>query len=729
MNDTQSVSRRAFLKAAAAVGAGLAVPVVLPGCAGSEQPPKSDAPFAPNAWVRVKSDGSVTVVLDRSEMGQGVATGLPMLVAEELDADWASVKVEQAPANAVYFNPAFEGNQVTGGSTSMRSAWKPLREAGAKARSMLVTAASKQWGVPPESCRTENGVVVHGESGRKLTYGELADAAGKLPVPDKVALKDVKDFKLIGKSVPRVDTPDKVAGIAQFGFDVRMDGLLTATVVRCPVFGGKVAGFDASKTKGVAGVKHVVQIDSGVAVLADSYWAAAKGREALVVTWDEGPSKGLTSEALRAQFRDLAKGKAAQARIAGNVDTALADARPVEAEYDLPFLAHATMEPQNCTADVRADRCVIWAPTQFQAGDPMFAGGGARGVAMQITGLPREKVEVHTTQLGGGFGRRLEADFVVEAVQLSKAVGAPVKVVWTREDDMQHDVYRPMSYHKLSAGLNAAGDPVAWRHRIVAPSIISRFIPGWLPQFVVHMLPPMKGGIDEGSVEGAHDHPYAIQNQLVEWVKADTPVPIGFWRSVGFSFNSFVVESFVDELAHAAKQDPFEFRRRLLAASPRHKAVLELVAEKAGWGRPLPPGRSHGIAVARSFRTYVAEVAEVSVVQGQVKVHRVVCAVDCGLVVNPGIVEAQMQSAINFGLSAALHGEITLLGGRVVQSNFHDYPVLRMQEAPAIEVYIVPSSESPTGVGEPGLPPLAPAVANAVFAATGKRIRTLPVRV
>jgi len=387
------------------------------------------------------------------------------------------------------------------------------------------------------------------------------------------------------------------------------------------------------------------------------------------------------------------------------------------------------MEPQNCTADVRADRCVIWAPTQFQAGDPMFAGGGARGVAMQITGLSREKIEVHTTQLGGGFGRRLESDFVVEAVQLSKAVGAPVKVVWTREDDMQHDVYRPMSYHKLSAGLNAAAEPVAWRHRVVAPSIISRFIPGWLPQFVVNMLPPMKGGIDEGSVEGARDHPYAIPNQLVEWVKADTPVPIGFWRSVGFSFNSFVVESFVDELADAAKQDPFEFRRKLLAASPRHKAVLELAARRAGWSESLPPGHFRGIAVARSFLTYVAQVAEVSIDDGQVKVHRVVCAVDCGQVVNPGIVEAQMQSAINFGLSAALYGEITLQDGRVVQSNFHDYPVLRMQEAPAIEVHIVPSHEPPTGVGEPGLPPIAPAVTNAVFAATGKRIRTLPVRV
>ena len=711
------------------VGAGLAVPAVLSGCGASEQSPQADAPFAPNAWVRIKSDGSVIIVLDRSEMGQGVATGLPMLVAEELDADWASVNVEQAPANAAYFNPAFKGNQVTGGSASMRAAWQPMREAGAKARAMLVTAASKQWGVPVETCRTQRGLVLHEESGRRLSYGDLADAAGKLPVPEKVPLKDAKDFRLIGQSVARVDTPGKVAGTAQFGIDVRLDGMLTATVIRCPVFGGKVAGFDATKAKTVPGVKHVVQIDSGVAVVADSYWSAMKGRDAVLATWDEGAAKALTSEALRARFKDLAKGKAVEARSAGNVETALADARPVEAEYELPFLAHATMEPQNCTADVRTDRCVIWAPTQFQAGDPMFAGGGARGVAMQITGLSREKIEVHTTQLGGGFGRRLESDFVVEAVQLSKAVGAPVKVVWTREDDMQHDVYRPMSYHKLSAGLNAAAEPVAWRHRVVAPSIISRFIPGWLPQFVVNMLPPMKGGIDEGSVEGARDHPYAIPNQLVEWVKADTPVPIGFWRSVGFSFNSFVVESFVDELADAAKQDPFEFRRKLLAASPRHKAVLELAARRAGWSESLPPGHFRGIAVARSFLTYVAQVAEVSIDDGQVKVHRVVCAVDCGQVVNPGIVEAQMQSAINFGLSAALYGEITLQDGRVVQSNFHDYPVLRMQEAPAIEVHIVPSHEPPTGVGEPGLPPIAPAVANAVFAATGKRIRTLPVRV
>jgi isoquinoline 1-oxidoreductase beta subunit len=722
------MDRRSFLKTGGAAAAGLCLPLHLAGC-GGEPPPPSTGAFAPNAWLRVETDGVVTVLVDRSEMGQGVLTALPMLVAEELDADWTEVRVEQAPANEVYYNPAFEGNQVTGGSTSVRTAWMPLREAGAKARAMLVQAAAGKWGVSPEACRTQAGSVIHPDGSARLGYGELAAAAATLPVPDRVALKDPADFKLIGTPVLRVDAPAMVRGEARYGMDVRMEGLLTAVVARCPVFGGKVAGFDASKALQVAGVRQVVQIDSGVAVVADGYWPAVRGREALEVRWDEGEAAQLDSEALRAQFRELARGDAAQARSEGNVETALADARPVEAQYDLPFLAHATMEPQNCTADVRSDRCTVWAPTQFQTGDPMFAGGGVRRVAMAITGLPRDQVQVHTTHLGGGFGRRLETDYAAEAVQLSKACGAPVKVVWSREDDMQHDVYRPLSYHRMSGGLDQSGNVVAWRHRIVSPSIISRFIPGWLPDLVVHRLAPMKGGVDEGSVEGARDHAYAISNILVEWVKADTPVPVGFWRSVGFSFNVFAVESFVDELAHAAGQDPFAFRRKLLADAPRQRAVLELAAEKARWESPLPGGRFRGIAVARSFQSYVAQVAEVSVQDGAIRVHRVVCAADCGIVINPGTLRAQMEGGIVFGLGAALHGEITLQGGRVQQSNFDDYPVLRMSEAPVIEVHLLPSTEPPTGAGEPGVPPIAPAVANAVFAATGQRIRTLPLRV
>ena len=722
------MDRRSFLKTGGAAAAGLCLPLHLGGC-GGEPPPAATAEFAPDAWLRIGADGLVTVVVDRSEMGQGVLTALPMLVAEELDADWATLRVEQAPANEVYDNPAFEGNQLTGGSTSVRTAWLPLREAGAKARAMLVRAAAGKWGVSPEVCRTQSGSVLHPDGSTRLGYGELAAAAAMLPVPEQVALKDPSDFKLIGTALPRLDAPAVVRGEARYGMDVRLEGLLTAVVARCPVFGGKAAGFDASRALQVPGVRRVVQIDSGVAVVADGYWPAVQGRDALEVRWEEGAAAQLDSAALQAQFRELARADGARARAEGNVETALADARPVEAQYELPFLAHATMEPQNCTADVRSDRCIVWAPTQFQTGDPMFAGGGVRRVAMAITGLPRDKVTVHTTHLGGGFGRRLETDYAAEAVQLSKACGAPVKVVWSREDDMQHDVYRPMSYHRMSGGLDQSGNVVAWRHRIVSPSIISRFIPAWLPDLVVHRLAPMKGGVDEGSVEGARDHAYAVPNVLVEWVKADTPVPVGFWRSVGFSFNVFAVESFIDELAHAAGRDPFEFRRKLLADAPRQRAVLELAAGKAGWGKPLPAGRFHGIAVARSFQSYVAQVAEVSVQDGAIRVHRVVCAADCGIAVNPSTLRAQMEGGIAFGLGAALHGEITLQGGRVQQSNFHDYPVLRLSETPVIEVHLQPSPEPPTGAGEPGVPPIAPALANAVFAATGRRIRTLPLRV
>jgi isoquinoline 1-oxidoreductase beta subunit len=730
MSELFSEQRREFLKSGAAVAAGLTVAACIPGCSG-QAPPASDAPFAPNAWVRVLGDGSVSIVVDRSEMGQGVLTALAMLAAEELDADWARVRVEQAPANEVYSNPAFPVPvQVTGGSASVRAAWKPMREAGAAARTMLVAAAAKDWGVEAGACRTERGRVMHDASARSLGYGELAERAAKLPVPEQVVLKDPKDFRLIGKPLARIDTPAKVNAQAQFGIDVQVPGMLTAVVARCPVVGGRVGSLDDSQARAVPGVRHVVRIDSGVAVVADNYWAASKGREALKLTWDEGPNAKLSTEALKAEFKQLAsKGEAKPARNDGDALNLLATATgALEASYDLPFLAHATMEPMTCTAHVEKDRCRVWAPTQYQSGFPMFLGGGALNAAKKASGLSADRIEVHTTQLGGGFGRRLQSDFVFEAVQVSKQAGAPVKVIWSREDDTAHDFYRPMSYHELKATLGADGMPLALHHRVVAPSIILRDLPSWMPGFAADWFGATRDGVDESAVEGAFDMPYAIANLRVDWVHAETPVPIGYWRSVGHSYNAFVVESFVDELAAAANQDPFEFRRKLLANAPRHLAVLELAAKKAGWGRTLPKGRFHGIALSRSFLSYVAEVAEVSVEGGVPRVHRVVCAVDCGRVVNPNIVEQQISGGVVFGLAALLHGEITFQDGRVQQSNFHDYPVARMRESPAIEVHIVQSSEEPTGVGEPGVPPIAPAVCNAIFRATGKRLRSLPVR-
>ncbi len=724
-------SRREFLRSGAAAAGGLVIAACVPGCS-RQAPPKSDAPFAPNAWVRVLADGSVSVVIDRSEMGQGVLTSLAMLAAEELDADWERLRVEQAPANEAYVNPAFPVPvQVTGGSASVRAAWLPMRQAGAKARAMLVAAAAREWGVEPATCRTDKGRVIHEASGRMLGYGELAESAAKLPVPERVELKDPKDFRLIGQPLKRVDTGAKVKAEAQFGIDVRVPGMLVAVVARCPVLGGKLGKLDERKARAVPGVHQVFAIDSGVAVVAENYWAATKGREALDLTWEEGPNAELSTEALKAAFKALAaRGEARPARREGDAAKALgAAAGAVTASYELPFLAHAAMEPMNCTAHVDKDRCRVWAPTQYQSGFPMFLGGGALNAAKKACGLSADRIEIHTTQLGGGFGRRLQSDFVFEAVQVSKKAGAPVKVVWSREDDTAHDFYRPMSYHELKARLGPDGMPLALHHRIVAPSIILRDLPSWMPGFAADWFGATHDGVDESTVEGAFDMPYAIPNLLVDWVLAETPVPIGYWRSVGHSYNALVVESFIDELAAAAKQDPFEFRRRLLVNSPRHLKVLELAAQKAGWGRALPKGRFRGIALSRPFLSYVAEVAEVSIENGVPRVHRVVCAVDCGRVVNPNIVEQQISGGVVFGLAALLHGEITFQNGRVQQSNFHDYPVARMRESPAIEVHIVQSAEDPTGTGEPGVPSLAPAVCNAVFSATGKRVRSLPVRI
>jgi isoquinoline 1-oxidoreductase beta subunit len=579
---------------------------------------------------------------------------------------------------------------------------------------MLISAAAATWGVDRAACHAERNAVLHPASRRRLTYGQLARRAAALPVPADVPLKDPKTWRLAGKPTKRLDTRSKVNGSARFGIDVRVPGMLVAAVARSPVFGGKVRSFDAAPAKAVPGVRHVVQISSGVAVVADGYWPAKQGRDALQVVWDEGPVAAVSSASISRLFAEKgAQVSAALARHDGDPAAGLSGAASnVEAVYELPFLAHATMEPMNCTAQVRPNGggVDIWAPTQFQT--------GAQMAGAQIGGVGPEKVSVHTTYLGGGFGRRFELDFITEALETSKAVGgAPVKVVWSREDDIQHAQYRPANYHRFRAGLGADGKPVAWSHRIVAPSIMSRVFPNMV-----------QNGLDGEAVEGAMGMPYAIPNVHVDYVLTDTGIPVGFWRSVNNSYNGFAVETFIDELAVAAKQDPYEYRRALLGNAPRHRGVLELAATKAGWGNILPAGRARGIAVFKSFDSFVAQVAEVSVsTAGDVRVHRVVCAVDCGMFVNPDTVQAQMQSGIVFGLTAALKGAITIDRGRVQQSNFNDYEMLRLPDMPVVEVHIVPSSEAPGGVGEPGTPPIAPAVCNAIFALTGKRIRTLPI--
>jgi len=696
------MERRDFLHVTGTLTAGLVIGFRIPDRRGV-------APFAPNAWLRIGTDDSVLVIVDRSEMGQGVTTSLPMLLAEELEADWTKIRFEFAPADKAYINQLF-GIQGTGGSSSVRAAWKPLREAGAQARTMLIAAAAQTWAVEPSSCRAEAGAVIHAATNRRLTYGGLAQRAAGLPVPAEVQLKDPKDWRLAGKPTKRLDTRFKVNGTAQFGIDVRVPGMLTAVVARSPVFGGTVRTFDATAAKAIPGVRHVVQISSGVAVVGDGYWPAKQGRDVLKVTWDEGPVAQVSSASISSLFAQRATQDGAVARHDGDAVGALAGAaQRVEAVYEMPFLAHATMEPMNCTAHVRAGAVDIWAPTQNQTGVQMIGG--------QIGGVPPEKVAVHTTYLGGGFGRRFELDFIIEALETSKAAGAPIKVIWSREDDIQHAQYRPANYHQLRAGLDASGRPVAWTHRIVAPSIMARMF----PQMV-------KNGLDGEAVEGGVGLPYAVPNVHVDYQLTDTGIPVGFWRSVNNSFNAFAVEGFIDELAAAAKQDPYEYRRTLLANAPRDRGVLELAATKAGWGTPLPAGRGRGIAVYKSFESFAAQVAEVSVSPaGDVRVHRVVCAIDCGLHVNPSTIEAQMQGGIVYGLTAALNGAITIENGRVTQSNFHDYRMLRLAEMPVVEVYIVPSNEAPGGVGEPGTPPIAPAVCNAIFAATGKRIRKLPI--
>ena len=729
MSDAPRLTRREFVQAAAVTGAGLTLAISFQGCR-TAPPPAGDAPFAPNAFLRIRPDGSVTVVIGRSEMGQGPTTALAMVVAEELDCEWGRVSFEQAPAHPAYHD-AFHRAQLTGDSVSIRTSWRPMREAGAVGRAMLVTAAARAWEVDETTCRTEGGAVHHDPSGRTLEYGELATRAAEIPIPDEVRLKDPSDFKLVGQPLPRLDTPDKVRGTAGFGLDARLPGQLYASVERCPVFGGRVARVEDGAARGMPGVVDVVRLDSAVAVVAGQFWQAQAARRALKITWDEGPNTALDDAAIAAELTGLlAQGKAKVARrVAAGGSSDQGAATTLEARYDVPFLAHATMEPMNCTAWVHDGQVEVWAPTQYQSGPFVVNQGGAVGVAARAADVGTARATVHTTYLGGGFGRRLENDYVGEAVAIARVVGRPVQVIWTREDDLRHDFYRPRVAHALSARLGRDGRPVSFHARVACPSIIRRWLPDWLPDFAANLGGALRKGVDIYATQGMDDLPYGIPNQLVEWCEAPARVPVGFWRSVGYSHNAFAAECFIDELAAAAHRDPVDYRRDLLADLPRHRAVLDLVAEEADWGAPLPDGRARGIALVNAFESIVAQVAEISLTEARaIRVHRVTCAADCGIVVNPDIVAAQLEGGVAFGLSAALWGNVTVARGRITQGNFDSYRMLRLPEMPEVDVHLVPSGEEPGGVGELGVPPIAPAVANALYALTGQRLRQLPLR-
>ena len=702
------MNRREFVVAGVAAGAGLVVGFYLPhGTKSSQQV------FSPNAYLRITPENKITIVVARSEMGQGVRTALPMILAEELEADWKQIEIEQAGASTLY------GDQTTGGSASVRTTWDPMRRAGAAAREMLISAAALTWGVPRSSCAAQNGNILHGASKRQLSYGELAAKAAALPIPTDVSLKQSKDYKIVGQRLARVDTPSKVKGEAVFGIDFRMPGMKYAVLSRCPTIGGKLQSFDDKESKKIAGVSYTGKIgDSAVAVVADSVWGAMEGRRLLNVNWDDGPNKDLNTAAVMESLKQAAAKKGASLYSAGDVSKAAG--RRLSAEYQLPFMAHAPMEPGNCTAYFQGSRCELWAPTQVPQ--------DCRDSVAQAVGLDPDQVKVNVTLMGGGFGRRLEHDYAVEAAQVSKAVQAPVKVIWTREDDMRFSTYRPASLHQLSAVVDGAGWPVAFTHRIVAPSISGQ------------KGQPGPNGIDPDLADEAA-LVYALPNVLLEYVPAETAVPLGWMRSVYALQAAFASESFIDELAASAGKDPLEYRLHMLSKdkdqdipffvttwhTARMRAVLQLAADKAGWKNPLPAGRFRGIACFACFSSYVAEVVEISMEKDTPRVHRVVAAVDCGQVVNPSILEQQIPGGVVYALSNALRAKITIEKGRVVQGNFDDYAPLRMEETPAVEVYAVPSAEAPTGIGEPSVPPLAPALCNAIYAATKKRIRALPI--
>jgi isoquinoline 1-oxidoreductase beta subunit len=712
-------SRRAFLKTAAATAAGLTIGFHWSGPL-SRALADTSKDFAPNAFLRIAPDNSVTVIAKHLEMGQGTYTGLATIVAEELDADWAQIRVESAPADASkYANLAFGTIQGTGGNSAMANSWMQLRNAGATARAMLVAAAAAEWNVPPASLTIERGVVRHPPSNRQATFGDLAAKAASQPVPDKAALKDPKHFKLIGQKLPRVDIPGKTNGTAQFTIDVTFPNMLVAVLQRPPLFGATVKSFDPTATKAVPGVVEVLQVPRGVAVVAKSFWAAKLGRDALKVEWDDSKAEKRSTTAIMAEYRRLAEQPGKPARKEGDAAAALKGAaKLITATYEFPYLAHAPMEPLDAVVKLDADSCEIWCGDQFQTVDQANAAATA--------GLKPEQVKIHTLLAGGSFGRRanMGSDYIVEAVSVAKALGAngtPVKLQWTREDDIRGGLYRPLYLHRLEAALDKNGQLVGWQHRIVGQSIIAG------TAFAAVMV---KDGIDGTSVEGAANLPYAVPNMSVELNTTETGVPVLWWRVVGSSHTAYATEAFIDEIAYAVGKDPLAFRQAMLEHHPRHKAVLELAAKAAGWGNPLPKGKGRGIAVAEAFGTYVAQVAEVTVApNGKVKVDRVVCAVDCGTPINPDVITAQMEGGIGFGLGAALYGAITLKDGQVEQTNFDAYQVLRIDEMPKVEVHIVPSPEAPTGVGEPGVAPVGPAVASAVFAVTGKRLRVLPFAV
>jgi len=699
------LSRREFVGAGIAAGAGLMIGFYLP------HKNESRKEFSPNAYLRITPDNKVTIVVARSEMGQGVRTALPMILAEELEAEWKQIEIEQAGAST------FFGDQTTGGSASIRTTWDPMRKAGAIAREMLISAAALTWGVPRSSCTAETGHIKHAASNRSLSYGELASKAGTLPIPADVPLKQSKDYKIVGQRLRRLDSPAKVTGEAVFGIDLRIPGMKYAVLSRCPMIGGKVSSLDDKDSKKVRGVSYVGKIgDSAVAVVADSVWGAIEGRRVLSVNWDEGPNKDLNTAAVAASMKQAASKKGVNLYSAG--EPAKSSGRHISAEYSLPFMAHAPMEPGNCTAHFQGTLCELWAPTQVPQ--------DCRDSVATAVGLDPDQVKVNVTLMGGGFGRRLEHDYAVEAALVSKVVSAPVKVVWTREDDMRSSTYRPASLHQLSATLDGSGYPTGLTHRIIAPSISGQ------------KGQPVPNGVDPDLPDEAGPV-YGIPNYLIEYVLTETPVPLGWMRSVYALQAAFALEGFIDELAVAAAKDPLKYRLQLLSKdqdlayftttwhTARMRGVLQLAAEKSGWDKPLPPGRFRGVACFGCFQSYMAEVVEISMENDQPRVHRVVAAVDCGQVVNPTILEQQIQGGIVYGLANALRAKITIEKGRVVQGNFDDYAPLRMEETPTVEVYAVPSQEAPTGIGEPSVPPIAPAVCNAIYAATKKRIRALPI--
>jgi isoquinoline 1-oxidoreductase beta subunit len=708
--ELKGLNRREFvaagIAAGIAAGVGLVVGFYLPHKGGA-----SKEAFSPNAYLRITPDNKITIVVARSEMGQGVRTALPMILAEELEADWKHIEIEQAGASTLY------GDQTTGGSASVRTTWDPMRKAGAAAREMLISAAALTWGVPRSSCTAQNGNIVHGASKRQLSYGDLAAKAATLPVPTDAPLKQSKDYKIVGQRLARVDTPSKVKGDAVFGIDFRMPGMKYAVLSRCPTIGGKAVSFDDKESKKISGVGFVGKVsDSSVAVVADSVWGAMEGRRLLNVNWDDGPNKDLNTAAVMELLKQAAAKKGGTLYLAGDVSKAVG--RKLTAEYQLPFMAHAPMEPGNCTANFQGTTCELWAPTQVPQ--------DCRDSVAQALGLDPDQVKVNVTLMGGGFGRRLEHDYAVEAALVSRAAQVPVKVLWTREDDMRSSTYRPASLHQLSAVVDGAGWPLAFTHRIVAPSISAQ------------KGQPGPNGIDPDLPDEAA-FVYGLPNVSLEYVVAETVVPLGWMRSVYALQAAFASESFIDELAAAAGKDPLEYRLHMLAKdqdipfftttwhTARMRGVLQLAADKAGWTKPLPAGRFRGIACFACFSSYVAEVVEISMEKEVPRVHRVVAAVDCGQVVNPSILEQQIPGGVIYALSNALRAQITIEKGRVVQGNFDDYAPVRMDEAPVVEVYAVPSTESPTGIGEPSVPPLAPALCNAIYAATKKRVRALPI--